>query len=166
MNTTDTTKYYQPEPHTEFWVGRAEGIRGTAGPELPFDAISKVDHSKTVLGKTAVKHDDGKADWSLLPFEALEEVVKVMEYGKTKYSAHNWSSGEGFKYSRVFNASMRHLLSFMRGEDKDPETGLSHIAHCACNILFLLHFIKFKDKYNNCDDRQSKLLSKDDRNVR
>ncbi len=159
MNTTDTTKYYQPEPHTEFWVGHAKGIPytiGETGPVTTIDNTSKVDLSKIVLGKTAVKYDDGKTDWSLLPFEALEEVVKVMEYGKTKYSAHNWSSGEGFKYSRVFNASMRHLLSFMRGEDKDPETGLSHIAHCACNILFLLHFIKFKDKYNNCDDRQSK----------
>lgn len=104
----------------------------------------------------AIKLDSGKLDWSLLPFDTIEEVVKVLEFGKIKYSAHNWCSGEGFKYTRVVNALLRHLFAFMRGEDNDPETGLSHVAHCACNIIFLLHFIKNKDKYKTCDDRYFK----------
>lgn len=103
----------------------------------------------------AMKHDTGKLDWSMLPIDALEEIMKVLEFGKHKYSAWNWSSGEGFKYTRVFNALVRHLFAWMRGEDKDPETGLSHIAHAGCNILFLMHFIIHKDRYNNNDDRPS-----------
>jgi hypothetical protein len=104
--------------------------------------------------QTATKFDTGKLDWSLLPLDSIEEILKVLEFGKQKYSAHNWSQGEGFKYSRVFNAICRHLFAWARGEDLDPETGLSHIAHCGCNVLFLLHFIKHKDKYPNNDDRQ------------
>ena len=102
----------------------------------------------------AVKFDEGKRDWSLLPYDSIEEIAKVLEFGKIKYAAWNWTEGGGFKYTRVFNASMRHLLAFMRGEDKDPDSGLSHIAHLGCNVLFLLHFILNKEKYNTCDDRR------------
>lgn len=86
-----------------------------------------------------VKKDDGKTMLALLPFEALEEVGKVMTFGAIKYAAHNWRGG--FKWSRLISASLRHLFAFIRGEDKDPETGLSHLAHAACCILFLLTFV-------------------------
>lgn len=105
------------------------------------------------VGPTAIKFDTGKADWALVPWDSIEEIVKVLEFGKTKYAAWNWSTGEGFTYTRVFNSSMRHLLAWVRGQDNDPETGLSHIAHLGCNVLFLMYFIKHKDKYTTNDDR-------------
>lgn len=101
----------------------------------------------------AIKYDAGKTDWSLVPWDSVEEIVKVLEFGKVKYAAWNWSSNGGFKYMRVFNSTMRHLLAWARGEDKDPESGLSHMAHVGCNVLFLLHFIKNKDKFSSNDDR-------------
>lgn len=101
----------------------------------------------------AIKHDSGKRDWSLLPYDSLEEVVKVLEFGAKKYSRDNWKAGEGFKYTRSFNALQRHMLAFMRGEDNDPETGISHLSHAMCNLLFMQHFVLNKDKYKNCDDR-------------
>ena len=103
---------------------------------------------------TAVRYDTGKLDWSLLPWDSVEEVLKVLEFGKKKYSAHNWKMGEGFKYSRVFNSTCRHLFSWIRGEDLDPESGLNHLAHAACNLLFVLHYIKHKEAYKNNDDRK------------
>jgi hypothetical protein len=48
---------------------------------------------------------------------------------------------------------IRHLFAFARGVDKDPETGLSHLAHLGCNVLFLLHFVANKDKFRDNDDR-------------
>lgn len=101
----------------------------------------------------AVKADSGKTNWSLLPIESVEEILKVLEFGATKYDDWNWSTGNGFSYTRVFNATMRHLWAWFRGEDNDPETGLSHWAHAGCNVLFMLHFIKNKERYNQ-DDRK------------
>ena len=101
----------------------------------------------------AVRDDSGKTNWSLMPFEALEEINKVLEFGATKYSANNWQEGTGFKYSRVLNSLLRHVFAFMRGEDKDPESGLSHMAHAGCNVLFILYYLKKKARYAN-DDRQ------------
>jgi len=33
---------------------------------------------------------------------------------------------------------MRHLVAEYKGEDYDIESGFLHLAHAACNILFLL----------------------------
>jgi hypothetical protein len=101
---------------------------------------------------TAVKYDSGKTDWSLMPFEAVEEINKVLEFGARKYAAHNWTQGDGFRYTRVLSSLFRHLFAWSRGEDLDPESGLSHLAHAGCNVIFLIYYSKYKDRYNN-DDR-------------
>ena len=87
----------------------------------------------------AVKHDAEKDRWDLLPYDSVREVVKVLTYGAKKYEDRNWESG--FKYSRIYGALQRHITAwFQDGEDNDPETGLSHLAHAGCCILFLLAF--------------------------
>lgn len=100
---------------------------------------------------TGIKYDQEKPDMALLSTIALVEMAKVMTFGKQKYSAHNWRGG--FKWSRVLSAAMRHLTSYIGGEDKDTETGISHLAHCACCIMFLLEFEKTRpeldDRYKN-----------------
>lgn len=86
-----------------------------------------------------IKHDSEKPSRpELLPPEALEEISKVLAFGAKKYADNNWRGG--FKWTRVLGATFRHLYSWARGEDKDPETGLSHLAHAGCNVLFLLTF--------------------------
>lgn len=110
--------------------------------------------SASDLPSTAVKFDQGKLDWSLLPWDTLEEIIKVLQFGAGKYSPWNWAEGDGFKYTRLFNSSMRHFIAwFWRREDKDPETGLSHMAHLGCNVLFLLHYILNGSKFKNNDNR-------------
>lgn len=84
----------------------------------------------------AVKYDGGKPPMSLLPSAALKEIAKVLDFGATKYSAHNWR--KGLKWSKLYNALLRHIFSHMDGEDLDDETKLSHLAHAGCCILFLL----------------------------
>lgn len=100
----------------------------------------------------ALKYDDGKPDWSLVPFEALEGMVKVLEFGAKKYSGWNWTANGGFKWTRVMRSCFRHLFAWMRGEDNDPESGLSHIYHAQCNLLFIAYYIGNKNKFKN-DDR-------------
>ena len=109
--------------------------------------------SNKELQNKAIRFDAGKTDWSLVPWDFVEEIVNVLEFGKVKYAAWNWSRHGGFKYMRVFNSTMRHLLAWARGEDKDPESGLSHLSHAACNLLFIIYFVKHKDKYIDNDDR-------------
>lgn len=55
-----------------------------------------------------VKKDLGKRRWSLLPWDAVEEVVKVLEFGAQKYADRNWE--KGMDWDRLFDASMRHKI--------------------------------------------------------
>jgi hypothetical protein len=105
----------------------------------------------------AIKHDAGKIDWSILPIGASKEIIKVFSFGEQKYARGNYLNGGGLKYSRVINSLLRHIHSFMEGEDLDPETGLSHLAHAGCNIYMLLSYELNKDKFNN-DDREAMVL--------
>lgn len=84
----------------------------------------------------AIKNDEGKARISLVPPEAIYAMARVLTHGATKYADHNWR--KGFKWSRLLDAAMRHLLAFQWNEDVDPETGESHIAHALCCLSFLL----------------------------
>jgi hypothetical protein len=86
------------------------------------------------------KFDDGKLPYDLLPSDAVEEIVKVLQFGATKYGDRNWE--KGMAWSRPFAALMRHMWAWWRREEKDPETGLSHLAHAGCCILFLLSYEK------------------------
>lgn len=91
-----------------------------------------------IAATTGIKHDQEKVDMSLLSSIAIYKISQVMSFGKKKYTAHNWRGG--FVWSRPAAAALRHLFSWLGGEDKDPETGLSHLAHAACCIMFLLEF--------------------------
>lgn len=82
-----------------------------------------------------IKFDHDKPDYSLMPFGALDEVAKVLTYGAKKYDRHNWKHVEAIRYQA---ALMRHFSAYMQGEANDPETGISHLAHMACSVMFLL----------------------------
>ena len=84
------------------------------------------------------KDDSAKLRWDLLPPDATEEIVKVLMFGAQKYGDYNWA--RGMKWSRMFAALMRHMWAWWRGEGRDPETGLTHLAHAGCCLLFLLSY--------------------------
>lgn len=85
-----------------------------------------------------IKKDSGKLKWSLLPFEELKDVVRVLMKGAEKYSADNWKKCDDV--TRYKDALMRHVIAYVSGEKEDYEFGLSHLAHAVCNCLFLMWF--------------------------
>lgn len=77
-----------------------------------------------------------KAPMWLLPPVALEQTAWVHKLGNDKYGPFNWRK-TGVCATTYVSAIMRHLNAWRDGEDLDPESGISHIAHIAtsCNIL-------------------------------
>jgi hypothetical protein len=100
--------------------------------------------------QTGRKDDAGKPRFDLLDPAFLAQVAAVLAYGAEKYGEHNWRLG--IATSRLFSAVQRHLWAFWGGEDDDPETGLSHLAHAACGLMFL-HWTVAERRC--CDDRVS-----------
>lgn len=113
-------------------------IDTTSGALFVYESEIELVASESQPKLGGVKHDEGKPDYSLLPLIATEEVVKVWTFGKKKYAAWNWT--KGFVWSRPLAAAIRHIFSWASGQSKDPETGLSHLAHAICCLTMLLEF--------------------------
>ena len=86
----------------------------------------------------AQKHDAGKAPWHLMPWDAVQAILAVLAFGAAKYAPRNWE--HGMAWSRPFDALQRHLLAWFQGEKRDPETGMSHLWHAGCCVLFLIAY--------------------------
>jgi len=83
------------------------------------------------------KFDAGKAQYGLLPPDALRQTVEVLTFGAAKYAPDNWRYVPEAK-RRYFDAAQRHLWAWKGGEETDGETGNSHLAHAICCLMFLL----------------------------
>ena len=99
------------------------------------------DTSVKFVPDVGVKLDLGKLRWDLLPMELVEEVVKVLTFGANKYSDNNWKKLDN-GVERCYAAVQRHLVAWRKGENLDEETGLRHLAHAMCELLFVMHFTK------------------------
>lgn len=84
-----------------------------------------------------VKHDEDKPKFSLMKPDALMEMVAVLTYGAKKYSPDNWKHLENAR-QRYFDAANRHLWQWYGGEERDPESGLHHLAHAMSSLMFLI----------------------------
>jgi len=82
------------------------------------------------------KADGGKSRPTLVPVSLINAVTAVREYGTAKYHApDNWRQVEPQRYR---DALYRHWLAYLSGEANDPESGLPHLWHIACNVAFLI----------------------------
>lgn len=74
----------------------------------------------------------------------LEDVAKVLTFGANKYGRNNWQElDEGFE--RYSAALFRHINARLKGQHNDPESGLTHLSHAACCLLFMMHLDKKDD---------------------
>ncbi len=83
-----------------------------------------------------IKYDSDKPDYSLLDLATLEGVVRVLQAGAEKYSRDNWKHVRPVR--RYFAATLRHLARYRAGEQFDPETGESHLAHAVASLTFIM----------------------------
>ena len=94
------------------------------------------------------KKDSGKTRWDLVPWEEVEPLAEILTFGAEKYGDNTWQTiPDGPK--RYKAALFRHLVAWCKGEKLDPESGLPHLAHAMCNIVFLMHFEKRDEKKND-----------------
>ena len=83
-----------------------------------------------------MKDHKGKARMSLVLRSTVEGIARVRGYGADKYGdPENWKTVSDGLY---WDAILRHVYAAMDGEQLDKESGLPHLAHAACNVMFLL----------------------------
>lgn len=91
------------------------------------------------LSTSGRKDDNGKARWDLLPWRQVQSAVDVLTFGAKKYADNNWQKVENPR-ERYFAAAQRHIADWRGGEKNDPESGLPHLAHAVCCLIFMMWF--------------------------
>lgn len=98
--------------------------------------------TETGTESTGMKHDSDKLLYRPLMSGlavALTAVSAVLSYGAQKYKVDSWQTvPEGRR--RYEDAYYRHQMARQMGEVYDEESGLPHMAHELCNLMFMFWF--------------------------
>ena len=106
---------------------------------VPYTELTKWGDEITADPTTGAKRaNGGKTRYDLLPVLAMRDTAEIFGFGGRKYGDYNWAAG--FEWSNPYQSMMRHLHAWWAGEDFDKESGMSHLAHAACNLMMLQHF--------------------------
>lgn len=116
----------------------------------PLDNDSRGDISAELLinEKGGMKYSKNKRKWIYFPFDAAGKIMDVMDYGSKKYNWNNWRNVD---VEEFLSAACRHLFAHILGKKYD-ESGLTHLNHCGCNILFAI----WKEECENGEDSKIK----------
>jgi hypothetical protein len=131
--------YFKSKPSTARIFPAKLEVMETTPDKIEPVVINSMDEFKQKfdLPKEGVKFDKEKLRYDLLPFEAIDQIVDVLGYGSRKYADNNWKIVPDAR-RRYIAAALRHISAYQRGEMIDPESGLQHLAHAACSLVFLL----------------------------
>ena len=86
------------------------------------------------MSKKALRYNEGKPKWSLVHYDSLIPMIRVLEFGAEKYEKENWKKELDLK--EILESMQRHLAKLMDGEEFDSESGISHMGHIQCNAMF------------------------------
>ena len=91
-----------------------------------------------------LKFDDNKVLASAVDPLYVIGTAQVLTFGAKKYDRDNWKLNND--PVRIQDSLMRHLYAYLAGEKIDPETGLSHLYHASCNLMFLAYYERNGEK--------------------
>lgn len=120
-------------------AGWSSALKSTPNLHPANDDYSMFDRAMAAETSTNPKRAFGvrKPSAQFIPPVALIEESVVMALGAAKYGAFNWQQ-DPVDASTYYSAAIRHLLQWFSGEDRDQESGASHLAHVRACMAILL----------------------------
>jgi len=100
--------------------------------------LEKMSEEEYESVKRFIKADEGKIMMSLIEPQFLKGTAKVLTIGGVKYEIDNWKNCDDIQ--RYKDALLRHIYDYLSGEKCDEESGVSHLYHASCNLMFLDYF--------------------------
>lgn len=114
---------------------------------------------KEVLNKAGVKYDNGKLRYDLYPLGAYSGCTAVLTFGANKYTPNGWKTVPD-ALNRYYAALVRHINAQKDWLDKgnkglalDEESGLPHLDHAQCCLVFLRELTNEQKLQENPDNK-------------
>jgi hypothetical protein len=100
--------------------------------------------------------DEGKLDYTLVPVESMDRLVRHYMNGLKKYGRDNWKKLSLPEDIKRYEQSMyRHLMQYLAGfHDED------HLAAVAWNAMCLMYFQEVKSPYEVLIDIMKQFIEK------
>jgi hypothetical protein len=105
------------------------------GTPPPGVTVGPVETSKASNPKEAF--GSNKLPLHLWPTTATAMGCLAFLHGALKYGKHNWRDA-GVRATTYLDALYRHMAAWYEGEDLDPDSGLSHLAHALACIAVIV----------------------------
>lgn len=94
------------------------------------------EHPKSETG--AMREKLHSIPYDLVPFQELTDAyVRVAEFGARKYAP--WNHTLGIPRVQIISSLLRHTWAYLRGEERDKDSGLLHTDHILWNAAALAH---------------------------
>lgn len=102
------------------------------------------------MSEVGTRHNSGKLRWRNFPMFLIRPMIRVGQFGETKYATFNFL--KGLPVLDTLDSMKRHLDDFEdpTKSDIDPESKCHHLAHVAWNALVALYMIENRP---DLDDR-------------
>lgn len=124
------------------------GKRAEFTPKKVYE--SPLTFKPTVIGNPKNEAGQAKPCLHFFPSNVLAEVNEVMRSGAEKYGLKNWRATH-VNASTYYDSIFRHMVEWYElGQDADPDSGLSPLAHIVAAAAILLDA---KDRGVLIDDR-------------
>jgi hypothetical protein len=106
-----------------------------------------------------MKYDANKVPVHLLPTIPLFCIARVFGFGARKYVVNSWRSPthRAVSWMRTYSSILSHLLLWAAGQDKDKESGMSHLWHAGTQLMILIEHVEtgsgMDDRHHNDPDQ-------------
>jgi len=101
-------------------------------PKFAAEGTSKPDDN--ALYTPEYYRKEGKPEWNLVDFPALEPLVRALEYGKSKHGKFSYRNF--IPKDILLDKLYRHVIEIHKGNFVDAETGEHHIGGVLANAMF------------------------------
>lgn len=127
----------------------------------------QIAQNKRLTSSTGGQKEAKDETYDDMYFPAFRERARVYAMGAKKYSRGNYR--KGYPMSLSFSAMMRHIVAWQSGEDLDPESGLSHLAHAGWHVDNLMHLLwehpEFDDRILSDRQREQNMVREVSRSI-
>ena len=105
------------------------------------DEAARLMGYEIIKDEQEAKADKDKPRPSLVPPALIDGVMRIREFGTARYGyPDNWRNVDAERYH---NALLRHILAMWENwKAVDPDSGMPHLWHAACNIAFLMQYME------------------------